>query len=82
MRMKGTWKEKWTELKTTVDRRNKRKNQDVISTGQRKGKASTFSRCIYKKCHLWLKASISPKKVAAVTCTSMQEQVVEKRGWK
>ena len=47
MKMEGTGKEQWTELKTRL-KEQKRKNQDVISTKQRKYKASTFSRWIKK----------------------------------
>lgn len=46
MRMKGTWKEKWTELKTRLKGQKEESGRDKRKA--KKGKANSFSRCIKK----------------------------------
>ena len=76
MRMEGTWKKQWTELKSRLKEQKEESRRDRFKA---KKMQSEYFFKVDKESHQWLKASNSPKKAAII---SMQEQMVEKRGWK
>ena len=76
IKMGKPWKEQWKEIKNVM--KKQREKSRIEKYKEKKMQSKYYSAD--KENHEWIKGNNDPKKVAAII--SMQEQMVETRGWK